>query len=123
MFYDKFVRLANSVGKTPSAVALECGLTKPTVTKWKQGGSPTDATARKIADYFNVPVDYLLTDSEQKETAPTSVEADAELMEILEELATRPEKKTFFSLTKGASKEDVEMALRMVDAFLNSKEK
>lgn len=60
MFYERYLKLCNSVGKAPSAVALECGLKKSTVTRWKRGGNPTDATAQKIADYFGVSVDYLL---------------------------------------------------------------
>lgn len=60
MFYDNYVRLCNSIGKAPSAVAVELGLKKATVTRWKKGGNPTDANAQKIAEYFNVSVDYLL---------------------------------------------------------------
>ena len=55
-FYDSFVRRCNLVGKAPSAVALEIGLSKPTVNRWKNGGGATDATARKVADYFGVSV-------------------------------------------------------------------
>jgi len=69
VFYDKFVKLANSINKSPSAIALECSVSKSTVTKWKRGGNPTDATKQKLADYFNVPVshfdeptDYLFED-------------------------------------------------------------
>lgn len=51
-FYKEFVKLCNSVGKTPCRVVLECGLSKPCVTRWKNGSYPTDATAMKIADYF-----------------------------------------------------------------------
>ena len=60
MFYENFLKLANLKNKSPSAVALECGLKKSTVTKWKRGGNPTDATARRIADYFGVTIDYLM---------------------------------------------------------------
>lgn len=59
-FYDKYVALCNKKGKTPSAVALEIGLAKPTVNRWKNGSVPTDATTAKIATYFDVSVGYLL---------------------------------------------------------------
>lgn len=68
MFYDNYLRLCNSVGKSPSAVALEIGIEKSTVTRWKQGKSQTDANIRKVADYFGVPVSEL---TEEKEKAPT----------------------------------------------------
>ena len=51
-FYKDFVRLCNSIGKSPCLVVTECGLSKPCVTRWKNGSNPTDATAMKIAEYF-----------------------------------------------------------------------
>lgn len=44
---------------------------------------------------------------------------DAELTEYLEELKSRPELKMMFSLTKNATKKDVEKAVAIVEAFLN----
>ena len=65
-FYDKYVEMCNKIGKAPSAVAIEIGLSKPSVHRWKNGGKPTDATASKIASYFGVSVTYLLGKEEQK---------------------------------------------------------
>ena len=67
MFYDNYIRLCNSIKKSPSAVALEIGIAKPTVNRWKHGSRPTDATLGKIAAYFGVSKDELLG-KEQKET-------------------------------------------------------
>lgn len=58
-FYERFVGLCNKVGKTPSRVAMEVGLSKPTVNRWKNGSSPTDATAMKVAEYFGVSLQEL----------------------------------------------------------------
>lgn len=58
-FYENFVRLCNSVGKSPSRVILEIGGTKSAITRWKNGSSPTDATAMKVAEYFGVSVQEL----------------------------------------------------------------
>ena len=66
-FYDNYVRLCNSVGKTPSAVALEIGIEKSTVSRWSKGSSPNHATKIKVADYFNVSVETLSGKNEQKE--------------------------------------------------------
>ena len=59
MFYDNYIQLCNSVNKTPSAVAVEMGISKTSVNRWKNGSYPTDATMSKIANYFNVPVEDL----------------------------------------------------------------
>ena len=69
MFYDKYVRLCNSIKKSPSAVAQEIGFQKSSVTRWKNGSMPTDASLQSIADYFGVTVAYLLRE-DAKPPAP-----------------------------------------------------
>lgn len=54
MFYDNFVKACNSRNKAPSAVAIDIGISKATVTGWKNGSTPNDATLRKLADYFGI---------------------------------------------------------------------
>lgn len=73
-FYENYVRLCNKIGKTPSGVAIEIGLAKPSVNRWKNGGGVTDATAQKVADYFGVPVQELI--GEKKKETPTGTQAD-----------------------------------------------
>ena len=67
-FYEKYIEMCNNLGKAPSAVSIEIGLSKSTVNRWKKGGKPTDATAAKIASYFNVSVGYLLGKDEKNPT-------------------------------------------------------
>ena len=59
MFYDNYIRMCNSVNKTPSAVAIEVGISKTSVNRWKNGSYPTDATMQRIANYFDVTIDEL----------------------------------------------------------------
>lgn len=70
MFYDNYLRLCNSIGKTPSAVALELGLSKSLVTRWKAGGGLTDSTALKIANYFGITVDELRSGEKNEPSIP-----------------------------------------------------
>ena len=55
-FYHTFVDLCNSKGKAPSRVALDIGISKASVNRWKNGSMPSDATKQKIANYFGVSV-------------------------------------------------------------------
>lgn len=72
MFYDKFVNLCASIGKKPTPVAQELGISKGTVASWKRrGNEPTDAYLAKIANYFGVSVDELRGDTEN-EKKPTA---------------------------------------------------
>ncbi|MDD3429311.1 MAG: helix-turn-helix transcriptional regulator [Oscillospiraceae bacterium] len=114
MFYDNYVKCCNNVKKSPSAVAVELGLSRASVSGWKNGKIPTDANISKMADYFGVTSDYLLG-NEQKEKP--LVNDDEELNEYLEELKNRPEMKMLFSLAKGATKKDVEDAVAIIEAL------
>lgn len=72
-FYNNYLVLCNSVGKTPSAVALEIGFSKSTVSRWKAGQSANDATLQKVADFFGCTIAELTGEMEQKEKpAPES---------------------------------------------------
>ncbi len=61
MFFDQYAALCKAAGKTPNGVAKELGLPSSSVTQWRQGGTPRPQTLQKIADYFSVSVEYLLT--------------------------------------------------------------
>lgn len=80
-FYEKYVALCNKNGKSPSAAALELGLSKTSVNRWKNGGGITDATIMKVANYFHVTVDELVGDtlSGKKETLDPKIEGYSEL--------------------------------------------
>lgn len=61
-FYENFIRLCNAHGKTPSAAAIEAGIAKSAVNRWKNGGGITDPAAVKLADYFGVSLSELKGD-------------------------------------------------------------
>lgn len=74
MFYDRFKQLADKRGLSIHRAATEIGLSNSTATKWKKtGATPDGATLQKIADYFGVSVDYLLTGGRNEKT-PTQAE-------------------------------------------------
>lgn len=74
-FYENFVSLCNSIHKSPTATIVAIGLERSSVTRWKNGGSPSDATVRRIADYFGVSVAELLADktADSKTAAETNI--------------------------------------------------
>lgn len=69
-FYENYLKLCEKAGKTPSAAALEMGLSKPTVNRWKKGGGATDATALKVASYFGVTAEELTGEAQKEKPAP-----------------------------------------------------
>lgn len=118
MFWKNLVLLCNKKGVTPNGVCAELGLSVATATKWKKGSIPRDTTLKMVADYFGVTVEDLLKEEKapaaKAEEAAEAEEAD-ELNELLEELKTRPEMRMLFSLAKGATKEDVELAVQIIE--------
>jgi repressor LexA len=63
MFWENFARLCESAGKTPTSVSKELGFSNAAASHWKNGKSPTAKTLQKIADYFSVTVNDLLSDT------------------------------------------------------------
>lgn len=91
MFYDNFIRMCNKAGKSPSFVASEIGLTRASVSGWKHGKRPTDATIHKLADYFNVEIGDLVNneaDSGIKKEPATVGRLDGKQGEIMELLSS-----------------------------------
>ena len=111
MFWLKFEELCKSIGTSPTAVSLSLVFSNATATKWKSGSIPSGKSLQKLADYFGVSIDYLL--GKEKEPAK---EID-ELNEYLEELKNRSEMRMLFSTAKGASKEDIERAVAIIEAL------
>lgn len=56
IFYENFIALCNRDKVSPSVAAEACGVSRASVTKWKNGALPRDTVRRAIADYFNVTV-------------------------------------------------------------------
>ena len=70
--YEIFVKLLEKYGVTAYKVSKATGIGGSTFTDWKNGRStPKQDKLQKIADYFGVTVDYLMTGKEEvKEKAP-----------------------------------------------------
>lgn len=115
--YSKIESLCHEKGITITTMCRECGASRGSLTDLKQGRKKrlNADTLSKIAAYFGVSVDYLLG-NEQKEKLVTN--PDDELNEYLEELKNRDEMKMLFSLAKGATKEDVEKAVKIIEAIM-----
>lgn len=110
MFWEKFVSVCNEKGVSPTAVVTALHISVGSITKWKNGTTPNDTTIRKIADYFGISPNFF--------TKKDDISNDnTELSDYLEELKNRPEMRMLFSLAKGATKEDVEQAVAIIEAL------
>lgn len=117
--YETLSMLCKDKGIKGGRMCTDLGISKSLMTDLKNGRKKgvNAETAQKIASYFGVSVGYLLGEEEKKSLSPAVTTEDEELMEYLEELKTRPEMRMLFSLSKNASKEDVEDAVRIIEAL------
>jgi transcriptional regulator with XRE-family HTH domain len=108
VFYDKFMYLCNKKGVAPSRAAMDAGISKSLVTKWKSNRTqvPSPEILQKLSAYFSVPVSVLLSEEEmpivsdaQKETPDQLVltGVDKELYELLMQIPEE-QKKLFLEM-------------------------
>ena len=66
MFWNNFLILCNRQGVAPNTVCADLGLSTATATKWKNGAMPRPSTMSTIAKYFNVSVEYLMGETDNR---------------------------------------------------------
>ena len=112
MFADVLKKLRIQSGMSQEELGNKLGLAKSTISMYENGVREPKSIEilEAIADTFNVDMNTL-TDSK------TSAELNDELQEYLEELKNRSEMRMLFSLAKGATKEDVMQAVRIIEAL------
>ena len=110
--YEIYQRLLDEKGLKNADVARATGISNMTLSDWKRGKSvPKSDKMRKIAEYLNVSVDYLMTGNEVQfivETAKKDVlltEMSSRIKEYALKLAEMPEEKR-------------ELVMQMIDNLL-----
>lgn len=66
MFWEIFYNLCLDAKMKPLQVVKQIGISHGSITKWKNGAVPSGTSLQKIADYFDVTVDYLLGKEDKK---------------------------------------------------------
>lgn len=118
--YEIFEQLLQKHGVTAYRVAKEAGVTQTALSNWKSGRStPTTKTLQKIADYFGVTVDYLMT-GEEKE--PAGYYLNDETAQVAQEIFENKELRALFDATRDADPEDLR-ALHNMALALKRKER
>ena len=107
--YEVYQRLLDKKGLKNADVARATGISNMTLSDWKRGKSvPKSDKMRKIAEYLNVSVDYLMTGKDMEFTVEMA-EIDGQLImmdKILKEYAIK---------LCNLSKEDKNYVMSMID--------
>lgn len=97
--------------------AESIGVSGNLVTTWFSGKSESyKKKLYQIASVYNVSVDWLEGKTDDPKPAP-SASGDPELDAYLQELATRSEMRMLFSVSKRATKEQIEAIVHMIEAM------
>lgn len=68
-FYERLQSLMDSHNLTQKQLADCCNMRQANISEWKKNGNfPSGEIAIRIADYFNISIDYLLTGKEENLT-------------------------------------------------------
>lgn len=108
-FYEKYLMLCDKNKKTPSGAALEMGLSKTTVNRWKNGGGITDATILKVATYFGVTVKELTGEEPEQKEKPNALDGIE-----LEKLS--PARRALLEALEGMDDENIMKIVRIAQA-------
>ena len=116
--YEIFEQLLFKYGVTAYKVAKETGITTATLSNWKQGRyTPKQDKLQKIADYFGVSLEYLMTGKEDvaKEKAERDIKKD--LDSLREKLANKEFGPAAYD-GQDIPEEDIDLFLGQVDLML-----
>ena len=97
--YEIFEHLMQVNGYTAYKVSIETGIAQSTLSDWKKGKStPKADKLQKIADLFNVSLNYLMT-GEEKEDGETYYLND-ETREIAQAVFENPDLRSLFDMSR-----------------------
>lgn len=122
--YSIFERLLQKYGITTYKVAKETGIAQSVFSSWKNGiSTPKADKLQKIADYFGVTVEYMMTGKEEpKEKAPElSARDERDIKKDLDSLREKLISKEFGPASydgQDIPDEDIDLFLGQVDLML-----
>ena len=118
--YEIYAKLRDLKGVTDYQVAKETGLGRATFTDMKRGDHrPSISTIKKLADYFGVSVDYMMTG---KDTEKLSNEGQAyyfsdDTAAVAQELFENKDLRMLFDAARDVSPENLRLAAEMLKRF------
>ena len=114
--YEIYCKLRDAKGMKDADVARETGITKSTFSDWKNGRSnPKDAKLKKIADLFEVSLDYLRTG--EKIVNGEKYYVNEKTAEMAQKLFENSDLRALFDAAQDASPEDLKTTYDMLMAL------
>lgn len=117
---ERIDALLRSRGITGAKMCADLGISRSFMTELRKGRIKNigSSNATRIADYLGVSVGYLLG---QDDKTDFDDPVERELAEYLEDMRIHPEKRMLFSVTRGATKEQIEAIVHMIEELRSGK--
>ena len=65
MFYEQFLNLCEKNGIKPTALLVQLGMSKGSLSNWKSGKLPSGDALVRFSEHFGVSLDYLIYGSDR----------------------------------------------------------
>lgn len=122
VMYEIFEFLLQEQNITAYKVSKETGVTQSALSNWKRGKStPSAKNLQKIANFFNVSIDYLMTGKNKSDEHDCYI--DQKTTEIVYNLSQNDVLRHLFEDAQTADLEDLETIHYMLRALKHKEEK
>lgn len=123
-FHNIFKQLRMASGLTQAEFSKKIGISRSTIGMYETGAREPDfETLEKIADFFNVDIDYLLGRTDKTTLLPESAGQvyylNNDAREAAQFLYENPEYKVLFDASRKVKKEDIDFVKEMIDRLSN----
>ena len=108
--WEIFLKLCQEKGVSAYRVGEETGIKSSTFSGWRRGlYTPKQEKLQKIADYFGVPLKYLMTGED-----PEEYYINPETAELAQELYENPDMRLLFDASRSATPEQLRLIRDLV---------
>jgi len=85
IFWTNFTNLCNAKGRSPNNIADAIPVSSGTITNWSNGTEPSPKLLLRVAQYFGVTTNYLLSDhsSENEKSPATNSDGTNEIVKYI----------------------------------------
>lgn len=110
--YERIENLRKSRKISQGKLETELGFSNGSISKWRNS-DPTPERLKKLADYFEVSIEYLLTGEEKENEQKYYINKESE--EMAQFLFENPEYKVLFDASRKVKQEDIQFVKEMID--------
>ena len=115
--YERIENLMKSRGiSSQGKLEKELGFSNGSISKWKNS-MPTSERLQKVAEYFNVSVEYLMTGEDKSSLTDNKYYINEETAEMANKILRNNELKLLFSAAQDAAPEDIATIHQMLLAL------